>query len=602
MRSISYFIVTVLISAPLFLFGQTGCPGCVVNLPAGLPVDTVYLPPIPDGQVGLAYNKDISFRMPKTTTPVAAIDSVTPPGLNINSIEILSVEGLPPGLSWQANQTVFPVSTQTDGCIKICGTPTESDSFVIIVRLKATVLFFNQEAVFPMRMYIAPEVSANAGFSMSNPEGCGSTTVSFTNNNPSNGNAGFSYSWDFGDGTVTTDETPAPHTYSTPGSYIVKYKAVVDTTGFILQSILLKDLNCADNLGLNAPDMYLFITDSAGVKVFESNPPVNNISLPYTVTTNLRLKSGNYVLQVWDEDGGIQGTDDQCGIVTFNLLSNGTVVSNGFEAVLNIIHPITTLLFSDTVVVYPQPALPILTAPIGLKACANFAPLPLYTSYSSDIEWFKNGTAIPFATDSVYLATNSGSYQVEYTSLDGCKVISTPALVELIPLPVVPLFFNNQNLLTLFDTLTLPSNSYTLQWYLAGQAIPSNGYWHCAVESGLYKLVLTDNITGCVNSYELNVVYNPNLDCTTSTQEGEWANFALYPNPVTSSLQIDLGTNAKEDQLLQVFDATGRLVATGIIASGNRLKLLDCTSLANGIYYLNIVNNKGTKTHLFVKK
>jgi hypothetical protein len=137
---------------------------------------------------------------------------------------------------------------------------------------------------------------------------------------------------------------------------------------------------------------------------------------------------------------------------------------------------------------------------------------------------------------------------------------------------------------------------------LAGQAIPSNGYWHCAVESGLYKLVLTDNITGCINSYDLNVIYNPNLDCTTSTEEGELANFALYPNPVSSLLQIDLGTHAKDDQLLQVFDATGRLVSTGIIASGDRSKILDCAGFANGVYYLNIINNKGTKTHLFVKE
>jgi hypothetical protein len=188
------FTLTICLSTlfSTFLFAQSGCPGCSVNLPANLPSDTVYLPTLPDGISGIYYETDISFRLPRTTTPVHAIDSTTPSGLTISKFEIVSIEGLPPGMFWQPNQFNFDMPSETDGCLKICGTPHEADSFKLIVTLRATVLFVAQEATFPMSLYIAPKVSNTNGFSMTNPEGCGSTTVTFTNNVPSNGVPGFS--------------------------------------------------------------------------------------------------------------------------------------------------------------------------------------------------------------------------------------------------------------------------------------------------------------------------------------------------------------------------------------------------------------------------
>ena len=231
------------------LSAQSGCPGCQTALPANLPADTLYLQNIPDGEAGLAYNQDISFRMPKTTTPVFAVDSITPPGLTISKIEIISVDGLPQGLYWEPSQWEFQTATETDGCIKICGTPTVSDSFVLTVKIKATVLFLVQEKTFPMRIYIAPKVSNTDGFSMSNFTGCGSAEVTFENNVPSGGADGFEYVWDFGDNTGFEGENPPPHTYTEPGIYTVSYHATVDTAGYILESVTVLDVECVDQLG-----------------------------------------------------------------------------------------------------------------------------------------------------------------------------------------------------------------------------------------------------------------------------------------------------------------------------------------------------------------
>ncbi len=584
-------------STPFFLSAQTGCPGCQVNLPPGLAADTVYLPPIPDGQVGVYYNNDISFRMPKTTTPVAAIDSVTPPGLTISSIEIISVDGIPPGLNWEPSQTVFPVATQTDGCIKICGTPTQSDSFIVTVRLKASILFFSQEATFPMRIYIAPGSSQNDGFTMSNPTGCGTTAVSFTNNIPSGGNTGYTYTWDFGDSTTYTGETPPPHPYNTPGTYIVDYTAVIDTSPYTLQSVILLDLECVDLLGLGNPDVYLIIKDSSGTVVYSSGNDITDINLPATINVGLPLGPGNYLLEVWDEDSGLKGGDDKCGIVSFNVLSNGNVAAGGFLGILNIEKPTTTFHYTDTVIVYPLPIAPVLEAPKGTVACAEDSPLPLLASYTENIQWYLNGDAISAANDSIYQAVESGFYQVAYTSADGCLSFSDSMEVTINSQPGLPLFSNNgKNFLLMFDTINLPA-SYNLQWFNNGQAISgANGFWYCAMASGIYTLDITDLASGCNSSYDLNVVYNPAFDCTVGSDDIHLLTTALiYPNPTSDILTIQVPSSVVVEKI-DIWNTAGKLSRT-IPGNGQYTWQTDCSELPQGIYTLMVHTSTGISPH-----
>jgi len=569
------------------VYAQSGCPGCQTNLPANLPVDTVYLPAFPDGQVGVAYDQDISFRMPKTTTPVAAIDSTTPPGLTINSIEIVGVEGLPPGLSWEPSQFVFPVATETDGCIKICGTPTQSDSFIVTVKLKATILFFSQEATFPLRIYIAPGTSQNDGFSMLNPVGCGSTTVEFTNNITSGGNPGFTYTWDFGDSTTYEGENPPPHEYTTPGTYIVDYKAVIDTADYTLLSVILLNLECVDLLGLGKPDVYVLVKDSTGTEVFNSSPDITDINLPYTLNIGIQLQSGTYMMEIWDEDSGLKGGDDKCGAFPFTVLSNGNVVAGGFSGILNIYKPIKMLHYKDTVIVHPVPAAPTLTTPKGVITCADNAPLPLISSITGNIQWYVNAEPITAATDSIYLAEESGFYQVVTTSAEGCIAFSEGVDITITPLPPLPLFSNNgKNLLIMFDTINLPA-SYQLQWYLNGQTIPNaDGFWYCSMESGVYTLEIIDLNTECINLYQLNVVYNPAFDCTVGDNEVVLSHSVnIFPNPANDLINIQLQKPAAL-QSVSIIDMNGKTVNQVYPSAVSDFYQIHCNNLPDGVYRL----------------
>jgi hypothetical protein len=584
-------LLTICLSTLFSLFSnaQTGCPGCTVNVPAGLPADTIYLPTLPDGQQGSAYNADVSFRLPKTTTPVNAIDSTTPPGLTLSQFEITDIEGLPPGLYWQLNQSVFNPQNETDGCLRICGTPTESDSFELIVRVKATVFIITQEAFFPLSLYIAPDVSVTDGFSMTDFEGCGSTTVSFTNNVPSGGAEGFEYLWDFGDGTTFEGENPPPHLYDEPGIYTVTYQATVDTVGYILESIRVLEVDCVDQLGFGAPDLYVQVDDPNGVQLFDSSPDVNNTPLPYTFPVGLALGEGNYLIKVIDEDSGLKGGDDDCGMISFNYLSNDTLVAGGLTIVLNIVHPVEEITSIDTVTVYGQPAPPTVNAPSGAETCAGGEPLVLVSSYGAGNQWFLNGEAIDNATEFVYQTTQTGYYQVVVSTPNGCPATSDSVLVEYHPLPAVPVYYNYNNSLRLTDTLALPAE-YALQWTEGGAPIEGEtGFWYCAMESGSYGLVVTDAATGCTSVYTAAVTYDPAFDCTIGISELAMATLGIFPNPTTGAAWLQLPKPLSSGARVRVWDVAGRLAHEAAASPGAAAIRLDLSQLAAGMFVVEVL-------------
>lgn len=588
MRQLLLLLFCISANCSFSLYAQNGCPGCVVNLPPGLPADTLFLQNLPDGEEGAYYNQDISFRMPMTTTPVNAIDSTTPPGLTISKIEIVSIEGVPPGLYWQPSQTVFETATETDGCVKFCGTPTESDTFVMTVRIKATVFVITQEATFPLRVYIAPKVSITDGFSMTGFEGCGATTASFTNNIPSGGVPGFSYEWDFGDSTTFEGENPPPHAYDTPGIYPVTYHATIDTAGYVLASIRILSLDCGDSF--NGPDLYFFIYDDDGEVVYNSQPHVADVSLPRTFPVNLLLDSNSYSLAVWDEDSGLKGTDDPCGSIEFDFLNGSdTIISGALAIVLTIVHDVEEVTSMDTVYVYPQPAEPGIQAPNGLSECAGENSILLLSSSGIGNQWWLDNEPLDGAIDFVYKPSQTGHYQVQVINSDGCSAISDSILVEIYPLPASPLYVNINNSLRLMDTTALPAE-YALQWYNDDDPIPGEtGFRYCATESGDYGLLVTDLATGCMSFYSSTVIYDPNFDCTVGTDEAPLLALGIFPNPAFDWAQIHLNQNLTAGGTLRVWDAAGRLVKTMPLPAGADFYTLDCGELNAGFFTLEIV-------------
>jgi PKD domain len=595
------FIAILLLAVllPYFLTAQTGCPGCVVQVPAGLGPDTVYLPALPPGQKGRPYNRDIGFRLPKTTTPVNRIDGVTPPGLPISRIEILSVENLPPGLSWQANQLIFEPATRTDGCIKLCGTPLQSDSFRLNIRLRATVLILNQETSFTTGLYIAPETSSNAAFSLTNPSGCGSTTVQFVNRNPSNGRTGFSYQWNFGDGTVSVSETPPAKTYNRPGIYRVSYQARVDTARPVLQSVRILAADCSDLF--NAPDLYVLVKDPSQKVIFDSRPAVDNTALPHTFNINRPIGAGNYTLELFDDDSGLGFADDACGVLSFNNRSRDTLTAGKMRLVMTTFQPITTINAVDTVRVFPNAVRPVITAPAS--ACTGDT-IRLTSSYTAGNQWFRGGQSVGGATASTLRTNQPGSYTVRASDANGCIALSDSVRVRFNALPTTPFFEADATArISLLNPSALPER-HTLQWFLNGQPIDERGTSICARSSGTYTAQVTDLNTGCRNTFRLAVARNESNACTVSTSELATGTLRFYPNPATDEVMLLFGETLPAAARLRVWDLTGRLIETYELPNARQTGQvrLDCSQWPEGWLVLEVVSEKTRWLGRLVKK
>jgi len=599
------------ISAMLLLFsiaswaqGQNACPTCTTQLPQTLPADTLYLAPAPNGRVGEFYSADISFRVPRSTTPVAAVDTTVVPGITINRITVTGLTNLPAGLSFQLPQAVFNLPDSTDGCVKICGMPLQPGTYLVNVTITAQVFVLSQQATFTFPIVIEPAQSITDGFTMNNASGCGAVTVHFENNVLSGGAPGFSYFWDFGNGNFSPEENPVPQTYTSPGQYRVQYRAIVDTVGHILTKVRILQVGCTDLF--NAPDLKIFLYAPDSTEVFVS-PEFRNATLPLEVPINAQIGEGNYRLRVLDLDNGIiGGADDECGAITFNRTLSGELDGGTLRAFLELVNPVDTIISVDTVMVFPQPAAPLIMGVPDGPLCAGEL-LNLSVNYPDGVQWYRDSLPVLPGDESVLELNSSGSYYVSYTSEDGCRVYSNTATVEFVPLPTVPAFTVGQNRLTLFDPNALPVFA-VLQWYLNGEPlVGETGQLLCITVSGLYQLEVTDAISGCSNTYSLPVNYNPNLpNCVSSTNEAwlENAGVTLFPNPGWDVMEVRMQLDAPTTLRWQLSDLNGRAVATGSweAPEGAWQRRIDTGHLPSGIYFLKLQSDEGFGVMKWVKR
>lgn len=509
------FLLPILLGFLFFSLSQNTlaqCPGCIVDVPAGIAEDTIFLGPVPDGQAGLSYDEDISFRLPKTTTPVSVNDPNVPPGFNIEEITIASLENIPPGLSWEANQDVYVPATQPDGCIKLCGTPLVSGWYTIEVKLLATVLVVTQEASVFIDLYIAPPVSSNAGFTMTNYEGCGEVEVGFINNIPSNGEDGYSYSWDFGNGKTSIEENPVNQLYNQPGTYYINYQATIDTFGYFLTDVVVEETDCNDWPN-QPPDLEINIYDGNGVKVYQS-PPQSNTWPPVSFPLNLKLNENeNYSLKVVDADGGIDGQDDVCVLTNFNMLSNGEIVGLDWRVRLDIVHPVSEVSYTDTVIVHPSPS-PATIAPTATEACPGVRVV-FVSSIADNIQWYLDGAILDDETEQTLEVEEEGSFQVEVTNEFGCSSLSEPVEFVRLTAPDAPQISSDNG--TAFcegeETILMSSYANNNQWYLDGDPIAAaDNDTYIANSTGIYTVEHTNNEGCSALSEELSITVNPNPD------------------------------------------------------------------------------------------
>lgn len=380
MKSNPTIYLTLLLGLINFQFILAQCPSCTINLPAGIPQDTILVDTVPDAYKGVYYEETMSYRLPYTTDPLAAVappGTNVPQGLNVDYFKILSVSGLPPGLSWvgdrPAPMTYDEVSPATrDGCITLCGIPGAAGTFVVNVNLEIQVSgFIFPSPPIPLEFVVLPDT--NATFSLNAASGCAPFPVLVNNLIPSNGNPDFIYFWDFGNGTTSSLENPDTVFYDfgiqSDTTVAITQQVLIDTFPHVLESIIATATNGACNddipfISTNAPDMYV-ILNGGGLNInmdpnFQLIGNTENDSYgpdDLNFQGPIQLQDATtYTLQIWDDDSAvIFNADDQCGgdINFTTALGPGlhTLSSGGLTVQLTISKYVDTVNYVDSVTV-----------------------------------------------------------------------------------------------------------------------------------------------------------------------------------------------------------------------------------------------------------
>ena len=553
---------------------------CTINTSYTAP--GLYPDTLPIGYVGQSYSQDITFVMPLDTM-----------GYPFTNFHILSVS-LPVGLNWQCNNVAngcnYNPQVSQYGCVNVYGTPLLAGQYNIDVTVIADLSIIQGVPVtFQIYMEILPSnVSvSNNGFSMLGANGCLPVTVNFTNNNPGL----LAYSWNFGNGNISTAENPAPQIYTAQGDYVVNYTAYSDTTTtnvYTLTSVNITVQN-AWSWGYPTegnPDPYFIIKEN-GNTIYSSNY-VQDDGTPPTWNLSLNLNPANtYVMEVWDEDNYefVYGGNDFIGSHAMNLNGcNGCAAGN--DAVVNytinhvVIPPAPSVISVDTVHVNGYPGTPNI-----VFDSLNHVLSTDTTAYT--LQWYFNNSPISGGTTPTYTVTLSGDYFVVAINASGCVAFSDTVTAIYCSGAAAPITVNN-NVLSTTDT-----TSNTFQWYNStGPIAGATNSFYVATLEDAYHVVVTDEFGCTYTSNSVNIVLAIN--------ENEWAReFTLYPNPGHDAVTLTWEAKSQVD-FVRLTDIMGKTIST-YSTSENKLQM-NVEGLQNGIYLLEISGGGRKVTKRLVKE
>ena len=117
--------------------------------------------------------------------------------------------------------------------------------------------------------------------------------------------------------------------------------------------------------------------------------------------------------------------------------------------------------------------------------------------------------------------------------------------------------------------------------------------------------ILIDQINGNdVQFYMDSVLYIAFQLYTVGIQENNSDNqkISVYPNPVSSILNIDLRNMAEDNGTIQILSMNGSLLKSIPVPSGEKLLQIDVSGFAQGVYLCKIICAAKSETIKFIKQ
>ena len=574
------------------------------------------------------YQTVVNFLMPKRLTDASTLSQCQCNYVELKTIKISGIGGLPTGLNYTFNKSLAPykgyydvTNNDTIGSVTICGTPLSPGSYPVTVYIEANVLAVGtpignvdpgpQNQTYQGVLVVLPDTSgsiASFDFFPKIKEDCDSLRLSFDAKIvPPTPNFA-TYEWSFGNGATSTDKTPTgTQFYSTPGLYPVVLKTT--THKFVLQSVTIDqatntscwqdfcDIACAGT----PPDIYITIPALSFNNKQNEVSDCTNINFN-NINGQIAIGTTSILLRIWDDDGTTGallcgGTDDDLGTYTINIDSrylvqpfSGSCASGHVNFIV-----VDDAVFIDTlwVNIKGRPAIPTILAASDTFCNNDSATLTLANSYTgSTFQWYKDNGIINGATDSIYKIGATGTYKVEVTNVaTGCNSVyekhytfmASPAN------PMNTIF--NQSLMKIYLGSFVDLTQFGIKWYKDGLEIPSqttstisylgNGSYNAVIYNKLYPLCSTTSNTVVVN-------YNGVEDNAINASLLE-----IFPNPTKGNVTVKFDCEVPQEITCRIADIYGRIVAEKIekTATNNFVANFDNANTAKGIYLVTIQSN-----------
>ncbi len=574
---------------------QAQCPGCIIDQTCTVsPAAPALCPAIlPDGLQNMPYDQNVTFYMPA---------QFLTSGFNVtlNQITVINITGMPQGLNWQTSASptnIFypalnPPATER-GCVKICGTPTVFGQFNIIVSVVAEVSTpvgnVTQNESFSLPILITSPPGANSSFSYNPSFGCAPLTVDFEATILPFGLEEVTYDWNFNNGNTSTLQLPPTQNYAVADTYYVSLNTKKYAYRLSNVSVTVSGTNwCGDVeepsfpfIGCTGnPDIYFEFTNNGATQT------VNSVADQTSATfsnLNYILNDPVLSLQFYDED--LISGNDNLGNFLFNVTAPGT-----YNLSTNEIYGTFTIdtVFSqqftdiDTVIVFPTPAIPSITASGNVNFCQGDSVTLSVPQNNSTFQWYLNDTTIMIGEINPDLIANtSGLYSVVETNQYGCNSLSTNNSVVVYPIPTSPNLFVNGGYIN-------SSALGNLQWFFNGNPIAGATQANLLyADTGMYTLSVT-TVNGCVNSSTINITTASGI-----YQNSDNKGFTLYPNPTKHTLHIKNNNANHASVAIAISDINGALVyQENQVVYNNTPLSIDINNLKNGVYFVSIYNNE----------
>ncbi|MBA3665678.1 MAG: PQQ-dependent sugar dehydrogenase [Bacteroidetes bacterium] len=304
-----------------------------------------------------------------------------------------------------------------------------------------------------------------------------------------------------------------------------------------------------------------------------------SLSAPYFMTW-MNVNTGNYVIKAVATDNMSQSKTSQ----TVNIIVTGCIT-------------------------------PTITPSGPTTFCSGSLTLNTAASAGNSYQWKKDGTAIPGATASSFVASSSGDYQIKVTN-GSCVGYSAPLKITVDNslkariTPGGPLEFCSGSQVMLYANTC---GNYYYQWKKNGADIPgANSFTYVATTTANYQVKIIQGSSVVWSALVTTTVNNcpgakaMNGDSTSTIKPSEAFHISVYPNPTTGLFSFDFCIEETQHEIMEikVLSSTGEEVYSRppVYVSGCVKEKIDLpSSLTTGVYILQLrIGNRLENTKLIL--